>query len=241
MRSVSGIAGLVNVLDPELDRGGRWSGDGGRPAARARTRRVPPLGGRGRSPSRCADRGSGARHRRRRDRGRRAGVRSRGSHPRVRLGISLPVFTADPSRPFDVASRARSLGVDGVFAPDHLFPPVFYPPSGADRPALEVFSLLSAIAVREPGLHVGTLVTRVTLRSPGLLAKQAAALDAMSQRAGRARHRHRRPGLGRGTRTVRLPVPARSRTPRDARGDRRCVTGTVRRAHMAGRARTCRR
>jgi alkanesulfonate monooxygenase SsuD/methylene tetrahydromethanopterin reductase-like flavin-dependent oxidoreductase (luciferase family) len=98
----------------------------------------------------------------------------------VRLGISLPVFTADPSRPFDVASRARSLGVDGVFAPDHLFPPVFYPPSGADRPALEVFSLLSAIAVREPGLHVGTLVTRVTLRSPGLLAKQAAALDAMS-------------------------------------------------------------
>ena len=57
---------------------------------------------------------------------------------------------------------------------------MFYPPSGADRPALEVFSLLSAIAAREPGLHVGTLVTRVTLRAPGLLAKQAAALDAMS-------------------------------------------------------------
>ena len=99
----------------------------------------------------------------------------------MRLGISLPVFTADPSRPLGVAARARSLGVDGVFAPDHIFPPVFYPPSGADRPALEVFSLLAAIAAREPGLHVGTLVTRVTLRAPGLLAKQGAALDAMSQ------------------------------------------------------------
>jgi alkanesulfonate monooxygenase SsuD/methylene tetrahydromethanopterin reductase-like flavin-dependent oxidoreductase (luciferase family) len=98
----------------------------------------------------------------------------------MRLGVSLPVFTGDPAKPLGVAARASALGIDGVFAPDHLFPPVFYPPSGSDRPALEVFSLLSAIAANEPGLHVGTLVTRVTLRSPGLLAKQAAALDAMS-------------------------------------------------------------
>lgn len=98
----------------------------------------------------------------------------------MRLGVSLPVFTADPERPLGVASRARMLGIDGVFAPDHLFPPVFYPPSGPDRPALEVFSLLAAVAAKEPGLHVGTLVTRVTLRAPGILAKQAAALDAMS-------------------------------------------------------------
>ena len=98
----------------------------------------------------------------------------------MRLGVSLPVFTADPAKPLSVAARARELGVDGVFAPDHLFPPVFYPPSGPDRPALEVFSLLAAVAASNPGLHVGTLVTRVTLRTPGLLAKQAAALDAMS-------------------------------------------------------------
>jgi alkanesulfonate monooxygenase SsuD/methylene tetrahydromethanopterin reductase-like flavin-dependent oxidoreductase (luciferase family) len=98
----------------------------------------------------------------------------------VKLGISLPVFTDDPAKPLEMASRARALGIDGVFAPDHLFPPVFYPPSGPDRPALEVFSLLSAVAAREPALHVGTLVTRVTLRAPGILAKQAAALDAMS-------------------------------------------------------------
>ena len=98
----------------------------------------------------------------------------------MRLGVSLPVFTDDPAKPLSVAAHARELGVDGVFAPDHLFPPVFYPPSGPDRPALEVFSLLAAVAASQPGLHVGTLVTRVTLRAPGLLAKQAAALDAMS-------------------------------------------------------------
>jgi alkanesulfonate monooxygenase SsuD/methylene tetrahydromethanopterin reductase-like flavin-dependent oxidoreductase (luciferase family) len=98
----------------------------------------------------------------------------------VKLGVSLPVFTDDPGRPLAVAARARTLGVDGVFAPDHLFPPVFYPPSGPDRPALEPFSLLAAVAAREPGVHVGTLVARVTLRPPGILAKQAAALDAMS-------------------------------------------------------------
>jgi alkanesulfonate monooxygenase SsuD/methylene tetrahydromethanopterin reductase-like flavin-dependent oxidoreductase (luciferase family) len=98
----------------------------------------------------------------------------------VKLGVSLPVFTADPARPLRIAARAASLGVDGVFSPDHFFPPVFYPPSGAERPALEAFSLLSAVSALHPELHVGTLVARVTLRAPGLLAKQAASLDAMS-------------------------------------------------------------
>ena len=98
----------------------------------------------------------------------------------MRLGISLPVFTGDPARPLGVARRAAELGFDGVFSPDHLFPPVFYPPSGPDRPALEAFTLLSAVAARHPELHVGTLVARVTLRAPGILAKQAAALDAMT-------------------------------------------------------------
>ncbi|HEY8018449.1 MAG TPA: LLM class flavin-dependent oxidoreductase [Actinomycetota bacterium] len=98
----------------------------------------------------------------------------------MKLGISLPVFTAGVSRPLGMADRCAELGVDGVFSPDHLFPPVFYPPSGPDRPALEPFTLLAAVAARHPTLAVGTLVTRVTLRPVGLLAKQAAALDAMS-------------------------------------------------------------
>jgi alkanesulfonate monooxygenase SsuD/methylene tetrahydromethanopterin reductase-like flavin-dependent oxidoreductase (luciferase family) len=98
----------------------------------------------------------------------------------VKLGVSLPVFTADPWRPLAVAARAAELGFDGVFSPDHFFPPVFYPPSGPNRPALEAFTILSAAAALSPALHVGTLVARVTLRPPGLLAKQAAALDHLS-------------------------------------------------------------
>jgi alkanesulfonate monooxygenase SsuD/methylene tetrahydromethanopterin reductase-like flavin-dependent oxidoreductase (luciferase family) len=94
--------------------------------------------------------------------------------------VSLPVFTADAAKPLGVAARCADLGVDGVFSPDHLFPPVFYPPSGPDRPALEPFALLAAVAARHPELAVGTLVTRVTLRPPGLLAKEASALDEMS-------------------------------------------------------------
>lgn len=98
----------------------------------------------------------------------------------MKIGVSLPVFTVDPARPLEVAARAVGLGFDGVFSPDHLFPPTFYPPSGPDRPALEAFTMLAAVSARHPFLHVGTLVARVTLRAPGLLAKQAAALDHMS-------------------------------------------------------------
>ena len=98
----------------------------------------------------------------------------------MKLGISLPVFTADVARPLEMANRCAALGFDGVFSPDHLFPPVFYPPSGPDRPALEPFTLLSAVAARHPSITVGTLVSRVTLRPAALLAKQAAALDAMT-------------------------------------------------------------
>jgi alkanesulfonate monooxygenase SsuD/methylene tetrahydromethanopterin reductase-like flavin-dependent oxidoreductase (luciferase family) len=98
----------------------------------------------------------------------------------LKIGVSLPVFTADPARPLEVAARATELGFDGVFSPDHFFPPAFYPPSGPDRPALEAFTMLAAVSARHPSLHVGTLVARVTLRAPGLLAKQAAALDDMS-------------------------------------------------------------
>jgi len=70
----------------------------------------------------------------------------------VKLGISLPVFTDDPARPLGVAARAHALDIDGVFAPDHMFPPVFYPPSGPDRPALEV--------ARRPRRHNESLAIR---------------------------------------------------------------------------------
>ena len=93
----------------------------------------------------------------------------------MKLGLSLPMFTDDPERPLAAAARAAAAGYDAVFAPDHLFPP-----GAPDRPSLEPFTTLSAIATRQPGLGVGTLVTRASIRPAGLLAKQAAALDQMS-------------------------------------------------------------
>ncbi|MGH2641238.1 MAG: LLM class flavin-dependent oxidoreductase [Actinomycetota bacterium] len=93
----------------------------------------------------------------------------------MRLGLSLPMFTADPDRPLAAAARAARAGYDGVFAPDHLFPP-----GAPGRPALEPFAILAAVAARHPELHVGTLVSRTSLRSAATLAKQGAALDEMS-------------------------------------------------------------
>jgi len=85
------------------------------------------------------------------------------------------MFTADVGRPLAAAARAADAGYDGVFAPDHLFPP-----GAPGRPALEPFAVLAAIATLHPGLPVGTLVTRASLRPAGILAKQGAALDQMN-------------------------------------------------------------
>ena len=93
----------------------------------------------------------------------------------MKLGLSLPMFTGDVTRPLTAAARAAAAGYDGVFAPDHLFPP-----GAPGRPALEPFAILAAVAARHPALHVGTLVSRVSLRPAGILAKQAGALDQMS-------------------------------------------------------------
>jgi alkanesulfonate monooxygenase SsuD/methylene tetrahydromethanopterin reductase-like flavin-dependent oxidoreductase (luciferase family) len=94
----------------------------------------------------------------------------------VRIGLALPVFSDSARTPPAFAARAAALGYDGLFAADHLFPPM-----GPGFPSLEAFTTLSAVAARHPGMTVGTLVTRVTLRPPGMLAKQAAALDQMSE------------------------------------------------------------
>src|SRR5262245_33568825 len=90
----------------------------------------------------------------------------------MKLGLSLTIFTADPAKPLEAADRGADAGYDAVFAADHLFPP-----GAPDRPSLEAYSVLSAIAARHPGLGVGVLVTRAGYRPLGMLAKQAAALD----------------------------------------------------------------
>ena len=95
----------------------------------------------------------------------------------MRIGILLPLFSEDASKPLERARRAEELGFDGAFAFDHLVPLG----GPADGPSLEAYSVLAAVAASTERLTLGTLVTRVTLRHTGLLAKQAAGLDEMSE------------------------------------------------------------
>lgn len=95
----------------------------------------------------------------------------------MRIGLLLPLFTEDASKPLERARRAEELGVDGGFAFDHLIPLG----GPADGPSLEAYSVLAAVAASTERLTLGTLVTRATLRHAGLLAKQAAGLDELSE------------------------------------------------------------
>jgi alkanesulfonate monooxygenase SsuD/methylene tetrahydromethanopterin reductase-like flavin-dependent oxidoreductase (luciferase family) len=94
----------------------------------------------------------------------------------IRVGLILPIFSGDASKVLQAARDAERLGFDGVFAYDHFFPPGGPP----DRPALEAFACLGAVAACTERVAIGTLVTRAVLRPPGLLAKMAATLDLVS-------------------------------------------------------------
>ncbi|MEW6059575.1 MAG: LLM class flavin-dependent oxidoreductase [Actinomycetota bacterium] len=95
----------------------------------------------------------------------------------MKVGLVLPVFSGDAERTLAFASRAEALGYDGVFAFDHLFPPG----APSERPSLEAFSTLAAIAASTRTLTIGTLVTRAAIRPAGLVAKLAASIDDISR------------------------------------------------------------
>lgn len=95
----------------------------------------------------------------------------------MKVGLVLPLFSGDAERVLAFAQRAEELGFDGVFAFDHLFPPGASP----ERPSLESFSMLAAVAARTSRINVGTLVTRATLRSAGMTASLAATIDEVSR------------------------------------------------------------
>ncbi len=94
----------------------------------------------------------------------------------MRVGLILPLFGGDPARVLDTARRAEAADFDGVFAFDHVFPPGAPP----DRPALEAFTMLAAVAEATERVAVGTLVTRASLRPAGLLAKMTSIVDVVS-------------------------------------------------------------
>ncbi|MDQ3957775.1 MAG: LLM class flavin-dependent oxidoreductase [Actinomycetota bacterium] len=94
---------------------------------------------------------------------------------RVRVGVTLPQFTADGAVFRDGVARAESLGFDSVWAFDHL-----WPLGAKHRPLLEGWTSLAWAAATTERMTVGTLVTRSTLRLPAVLARMAATVSAVA-------------------------------------------------------------
>ncbi len=84
----------------------------------------------------------------------------------MKLGLTLPSFTTDPSRVFAVADAAEAAGLDGLFVFDHLFRAAA---DGGLRPALEPVALLGALSEATTSIGLGTLVARASLRPPASL------------------------------------------------------------------------
>ena len=99
-------------------------------------------------------------------------------------GLQLPNFTlgvADNAlfeRVAEMAAAADDSGFSSLWVMDHFYqlPPL----GGPDRPMLEAYTLLGALAARTRQVQLGALVTGVTYRHPAVLAKQVTTLDVVS-------------------------------------------------------------
>lgn len=84
------------------------------------------------------------------------------------VSLTLPQFRHEAVPLLAAARRAESLGYDGVFLFDHL-----YPLEGPRRPILEVTAALGAVAAVTDTARVGTLVMRAPARPPATTARVA--------------------------------------------------------------------
>src|SRR5919202_1739305 len=114
----------------------------------------------------------------------------------LKLGLVLPTWTTTSlrwSEVLDIAREAAAVGFDALWATDHLLLPstnaeLRERAGGAVRPDalaepegyMEVFTVLTAIAVEIPDVEIGTLVACAGYRNPVLLAKIAETLDEVS-------------------------------------------------------------
>lgn len=87
----------------------------------------------------------------------------------------LPTFEAGADHALEVAAQAAALGIDGVFAYDHL-----WPMGSPERPSLAPFALLASVARAHEGLWVGPLVARVGLVGTAHLVEQFLTLEALA-------------------------------------------------------------
>jgi alkanesulfonate monooxygenase SsuD/methylene tetrahydromethanopterin reductase-like flavin-dependent oxidoreductase (luciferase family) len=85
----------------------------------------------------------------------------------LRIGLTLPSFRDDPEPAFAVAAAAEAAGLDAVFAYDHLFRRAA---DGTRRPAIELLTLMGAVAADTSRIAIGALVARATVRAPAVLA-----------------------------------------------------------------------
>src|SRR5581483_3956830 len=131
---------------------------------------VPRAGGGGGPPSADRDRPrhlgrAGRRHRR----------CGSGSPPLgVKVGVSLPQFRPDAEAAIVTARAAEAAGLDGVFVFDHL-----WPLGQPDRPVLQSWALLGALAAETGRVDVGPLVARVGLVPDAVLNHQFETLHRM--------------------------------------------------------------
>jgi len=100
----------------------------------------------------------------------------------TRFGLQLPNFTFGDGPLFpqflDLATAGESAGFASLWVMDHLYQlPAL---GGADRPMLEAYTVLGALAARTDRAELGTLVTGVTYRNPALLAKLVTTVDVIS-------------------------------------------------------------
>ena len=97
------------------------------------------------------------------------------THP-IRFGIQTGQQNIEWAQMLELWQKADGWGYDSLWNFDHFYP-IFLPP---ERPCLEGWTTLSALAQATKRARVGTMVNGNTYRHPCVTAKMAATLDHIS-------------------------------------------------------------
>lgn len=90
----------------------------------------------------------------------------------MKTGIILPQFDAGPAELLGAARLAEESGLDSVWVFDNL-----WGVPGRDRPVLEAWTSLAAVAAATTRITVGSLVLRTTVRNRRVLLSMAESLE----------------------------------------------------------------